>query len=510
MKRIYLGMLLGCAFFTPNLSASAGEVSASQVAALQKQVEALQKQLLDLSKQVKAQEIKHAVAHKVAAKEVVKTAENCPCPTTAKKDENAPVFDAGYIPVPGTNSAVKISGMIKLDAIMDGKNHTGEQSIPSFVPYKLNVRGSANRTQKYNLNRHFYMHGKQSKFCIDSVMKNSSGKDLNGKFEADFFGETQFATTTNASSINYKLRLRHAYFDYSGWRAGFTTTTFHMAETLLPSVDLNGLNAGNLIRQPLISYTYKFGNGYALSAGIENPRPDYITYTSAPAANTANYAYNGRDGISPNNGGKPTRPDFIAKIQHTFSDKSVVGMSVIQRDLSIKYNVDNAITDGRKYTANGYGANITGKLMLNKDNFLTAGYIFGRGLGQYIIEMAGRSAIFSDIANNANAKANRRYRALPMYQAWLGYSHTWNKQFQTNVGFSYAELKTKLNATRSPVNSWIDPGLDKDFTRILLNTVYKPENNMEVGLEYMFIKRQSTLKYKAIGNRYQLAMSYKF
>lgn len=506
MKRIYLGMLLGCAFLTPNISASSSEVSANQVAALQKQVEALQKQLLELSKQVKAQEVKHVAVQKVATKEIVK--ENCPCPISDKKEENAPKFDAGYIPVPGTTSAVKVSGMIKLDAIMDAKNHTGEQQIPSFVPYKLNLNSNNNQTKKHHLKRHFYMHGKQSKICFDSIMKNTSGQDLTGKFEGDFFGNTQFATN-NPSSINYSFRLRHAYFDYSGWRAGFTTTTFHMAETLLPSVDLNGLNAGNLIRQPLISYTYKFSNGYALSAGIENPKVDYITYNSAPGAGNANYVYNGRDGLAPSaGGGKPTRPDFVARLQHTFADKSVVGLSVIQRDLSVKYNANNAAVDGKKYVANGYGANITGKLMLNKDNFLTAGYIFGRGLGQYIIEMAGRSAILSDIRDNANTLASRRYRTLPMYQVWLGYSHSWNKQFQSNVGFSYAELRTGSN--RSPVNSWIDPGLDKDFTRILLNTIYKPENNMEVGLEYMFIKRQSTLKYKAIGNRYQLAMSYKF
>lgn len=500
-------MLLGCAFVAGDLNASS-----DQVAILQKQIESLQKQLMDLSKQVKAQEIKTAkqiTPHHATNKEQVKSAENCPCPTDTKKTADASIFDAGYIPVSG-NSAVKVSGMIKLDAIMDGKNHTGEQTVPSSIPYKLQFRGTNNKNTKYNLNRHFYMHAKQSKICIDAITKNASGNDLTGKFEADFFGETQFAQTLNSSSINYKLRLRHAYFDYSGWRAGFTTTTFHMAEALLPSVDLNGISAGNLIRQPLISYTYKFGNGYAISIAAENPRPDYITYNSAPGANTANYAYNGRDGISPNNGGKPTRPDLIARLQHTFANKSMIGMSVIQRDLSVKYNVDNAIADGRKYTANGYGAHLTGKLMVTENNFLTGGYIFGRGLGQYIIEMAGRSAILSDTANTAAAKADRRFRALPMYQVWLGYSHTWNQQFQTNIGFSYSELKTKLNATRSPVNSWIDPGLDKAFTRASLNTIYKPEKNMEVGLEYMFIKRESTLKYKAIGSRYQLVFAYKF
>lgn len=508
-------MLLGCAFLTPNLNASASEVSASQVAALQKQVEALQKQLLELSKQVKAQEVKQAVVQKVTAKEVVK--ENCPCPTTNKQDENAPKFDAGYIPVPGTTSAIKLSGVIKLDAIMDGRNHTGEQAIPSSLPYLLNIRGNLNTTRKYKLNRHFYMHGKQSKLCFDSIMKNTSGNDLTGKFEVDFFGENQTATSSagSVSSINYKLRLRHAFFDYNGWRAGVTTTTFHMTDASLPSVDLNGIAAGNFIRQPLVSYTYKFGNGYALSFAAESPKPDFITYNSAPAIVAAgaapNYTYNGRDSLSPSaNGGKPNRPDFVARIQHNFANKSMLGMSVIQRDLSVKYNVNQAVADGRKYVANGYGANITGKLMLTKDDFITGGYIFGRGLGQYIIEMAGRSAILSDIANNANALANRHYRAIPMYQVWLGYSHSWNKQFQTNVGFSYSELRTKLSSTRLPVNSWIDPGLDKDFTRASINTIYKPENNMEVGLEYMFIKRQSTLKYKAIGNRYQLAMSYKF
>lgn len=513
MKKVYLGMLLGCAFVMGNLNASSAPVSADQVAILQKQIENLQKQLMDLSNQVKAQEIKttkQIITHNhTNKKEHVQSVTNCPCPTETKKTTDASVFDEGYIPVSG-NSAVKVSGVIKVDAIMDAKNHTGEQVIPFAVPYKLNIRGVKNINTKYNLNRHFYMHAKQSKFWIDAITKNSSGNDLTGKIEADFFGETQFATNTNASSVNYKLRLRHAYFDYNGWCAGFTTTTFHTAKTLTPSVDMNGISAGNLIRQPLISYTYKFGDGSALSVAAENPRPDYITYNSEPLENTPNYSYNGRDGISPNVGGKPTRPDLIARLEHTFANKSIISMSVIQRDLSIKYNVDNAVADGRKYTANGYGANLTGKLMVTENNFLSGGYILGRGLGQYIIEMAGRSAILSDTANNPAAKADRHYRALPMYHVWLGYSHTWNQQFQTNIGFAYSELKTKLNATRSPVNRWYDPGLDKSFTVASINTIYKPETNMEVGLEYMFIKRESTLKYKAIGSRYQLALSYKF
>lgn len=504
MKKLYLGMMLGCAFSYASLNASANQVSAEQVAAMQKQIEMLQKQLQVLSKQVKAQEEKVVKQATVAKEQVVSAQVSAP-----NKTENTPVFDAGYIAVPGTTAAVKFSGLVKLDAIMDGKNHTGEQAIPSFVPYDLQLRGNNNKTNGYSWNRHFYMHGKQSKICVDSVMKNASGKDLSGKFEGDFFGSTQYATGTASSSLNYSFRLRHAYLDYNGWRAGFTTTTFHMTDALLPSVDLNGIAGGNMFRQPLINYTYKFGGGFALTVGIENPRVDYVTYSSTSINNAPNYNYLTRDASS-GTGSKPTRPDFISKIQYTFANKSMIGLSAIQRDLSIKYNVNDATADGRKFRANGYGANLTGKLMLTDGSFLTGGYIMGKGLGQYIIEMAGRSAIFSDITPSATARDNRTYRALPMYLAWAGYSHSWNKQFQTNVGFSYSKLKTTLGVTRSPVTIWYDPGLDKSFTRALINTIYKPENNMEVGLEYMFIKRQSTLNYKAIGNRYQLGLSYKF
>lgn len=516
MKKLYAGMMLGCALFSSGLDAAGNVVSTEQVTAMQKQIEMLQKQLSSLTKQVAQQEAqvaKQAAATKAQISNVAVAAnsEKSTATIASQSSEPSPVFDAGYIAMPGTNSAVKISGLIKLDTIYDLKNQTGEQAIPSFVPYLLQIRGSNNKDNKYNWNRHFYMHGKQSKICIDAINKNASGKDIKGRFEGDFFGSTQFSNpgtngAANSSSLNYSFRLRHAFLDYNGWTAGFTTTTFHMTDALLPSVDLNGICAGNMFRQPLLRYTYGFNKSTAISLAIENPKVDYITYHSKPTANTANYSYLGRD--ASNNHGKPTRPDIIAKIQHTFANKSMIGLSAIQRDLSIKYNNNNANSDGKKYTANGYGINLTGKVITFGDSFLTGGYIQGRGLGQYIIEMAGRSAIFSDISDDA--KANRRYRTLPMYQAWVGYSHAWNKQFQTNVGASYSQLRTRLNATRSPVNYWIDPGLDKTFRRLLVNTIYKPENNFEVGLEYMFIKRQSTLNYKAIGNRMQLGLSYKF
>ena len=167
----------------------------------------------------------------------------------------------------------------------------------------------------------------------------------------------------------------------------------------------------------------------------------------------------------------------------------------------------NVTSDGRTYRATGYGFNIAAKIMTMGKSFLTGGITFGRGIGWYIGDLNGRSALF-DISNAANG--SRTYKTIPVSMPWLGYSHVWNNQWQTTVGASQADLSTSGSTfNRQPVQ-WFDPGIDRQMRRVVFNTIYKPEDNLEFGLEFMYLKRKSVLKYTGESNRYQFAVSYKF
>ena len=489
----------------------------NEVEALQKQIEVLQKQLETIAKQVNEQsnqvkEIKSENKHIKEHRPVAVTAA-----TSSVPNADTPVFDKGFIAVPGTTAGVKISGMVKMDMIRDAKAHTGEQTNVSRMPYALQMRNASLPNVPMKWKDHFYLHAKQSKLRVETLVKNKSGNDVKAFVEGDFFGSTQYGDgfpngpSAGQSSTTYTFRLRHAVLGYGGLEAGHTTTTFHTTESQLPSVDLNGLTDG-YGRHALIRYTQKLGN-FAVTVAAEHGRADYVTFTPTPTINggsatTPNYTYNNQD--SSGNLSKQARPDFILRVKYNFENGSTVGLSFLNRDLQLKNNVringnDQATVDGRNYSTNAWGMNLAAKIMTFGKSFFTTGITTGQGIGWYILEGQGRSALF-----DPNAADGQRYKSITMHMYWAGYSHVWNQQWQTNFGAARIDFRTQRLANSRGVTRWYEPGLDKAFNKYLVNTMYSPEENLQFGLEYYVLQRKSTLGYRGLGQRLQFGASYKF
>jgi|688.fasta_scaffold214404_2 hypothetical protein len=491
----------------------------NEVEALQKQIEVLQKQLETIAKQVNEQS--NQVKEIKSENKQIKEHRPAAAITAASPEpkDNTPVFEKGYIAIPGTTAAVKINGMVKLDMIRDAKAYTGEQTNVSRMPYALQMRNANLPNVPMKWKGHSYLHAKQSRFRVESLVKNKSGNDVKTFVEADFFGAPQWGDgfpngpSAGQSSNTYTLRLRHAVIGYGGLEAGHTTSTFQITESQLPSVDLNGLTDG-YARHALIRYTQKLGN-FALTAAAEHGRADYATFTPTPtptvnggSATTPNYAYNNQD--SPGNLSKQARPDFILRAKYNFENGSTVGLSFLNRDLQLKNNVringnNQATVDGRNYSTNAWGMNLAAKIMTFGKSFFTTGITTGQGIGWYILEGQGRSALF-----DPTAAEGQRYKSITMHMYWAGYSHVWNQQWQTNFGAARIDFRTQRLANARGVTQWFDPGLDKAFNKYLVNTMYSPEENLQFGLEYYVLQRKSTLGYRGLGQRLQFGASYKF
>ncbi len=511
-KSIALLLMLGIS--STSLWTADAPAPKNEVEALQKQIETLQKQLESIARQVKEQsnQVKEIKSENKQIKANHPAAIAVPAATNGEQNKEAPVFDKGYIAIPGTTAAVKISGMVKLDMIRDAKAHTGEQTNVSRMPYALQMRNTSLQNVPTKWKEHFYLHAKQSRFRIDSLVKNKSGNDVKTFVEADFFGAPQWGDAfpngpggSTQTSNTYTLRLRHAVIAYGGLEAGHTTSTFQTTESQLPSVDLNGLTDG-YGRHALIRYTQKLGN-FAVTAAAEHGRADYATYTPAPATTAAQYIYNNQD--SSGNLSKPARPDLILRMKYNFDNGSVVGLSFLNRDLQLKYNtkVTGSTTeaDGKNYSTNAWGMNLAAKIMTFGKSFLTTGVTTGQGIGWYILEGQGRSSLF-----DPSAAEGQRYKSIAMTMFWAGYSHVWNQQWQTNFGAARLDFRTQKLSNSRKVTQWFEPGLDKTFNKYLVNTMYSPEENLQFGLEYYVLQRKSTLGYRGLGQRLQFGASYKF
>lgn len=481
----------------------------NEVEALQKQIEVLQKQLETIAKQVNEQsnQVKEIKSENKQIKEHRPAASSAAASLEPK--DNTPVFDKGFIAIPGTTAAVKINGMVKLDMIRDAKAYTGEQTNVSRMPYALQMRNANLPNVPMKWKGHSYLHAKQSRLRVESLVKNKSGNDIKTFVEADFFGAPQWGDgfpngpSAGQFSNTYTLRLRHAVINYGGLEAGHTTSTFQITESQLPSVDLNGLTDG-YGRHALIRYTQKLGN-FALTAAAEHGRADYATYVPTPAATTAHYAYNNQD--SSGNLSKQARPDFILRAKYNFENGSTVGLSFLNRDLQLKYNtsLSGSTADGRNYSTNAWGMNLAAKIMTFGKSFFTTGITTGQGIGWYILEGQGRSALF-----DPSAPDGQRYKSITMHMYWAGYSHVWNQQWQTNFGAARIDFRTQRLSNARSVVRWFEPGLDKAFNKYLVNTMYSPEENLQFGLEYYVLQRKSTLGYRGLGQRLQFGASYKF
>lgn len=503
-----------------NDASNPSAISASEIAAMQKQIADLQKQLAAVVKQMNETKVRttQKTEHKVVKEQ--HTAAPTVTNDSPPPKEDTLQFDKGYIAVPGTTGAVKISGMIKFDMIRDSRAHTSEQTSVGRLPYALQMRNPNLPNTPISWKDHYYLHAKQSRLGFNMVTKNKSGSDLKAFVEGDFFGATQWGDMfvngpggTAQNSTTYTFRLRHAVLAYGGLEAGHTATTFHLDEALLPSVDLNGITGG-YNRHALIRYTHKLGN-FSVSAAAEHCRADYITYTPTPTANggpptSPNYVYNAQDSVGSLS--KQERPDLILRLKYNFDNGNAVGLGVVNRDLRIKNN--SAITgnnaqatvDGRTYILNAWGVNLAAKIMTFGNSYFTGGIITGKGIGWYIADANGRSALF----NPAAATEGERYKLVEMSMFWAGYCHAWSPQWQTNLGIARINLGTQGLSNAHKVTQWFDPGLDRTYNKVLINTMYMPEENLQFGLEYFVLERKSTLGYLGLGHRLQFGASYKF
>ena len=492
-------LLAGNKVVTPGTQKTHEKISAThptlddQVILMQKQIADLQKQLDDFVKQ-----------------------ENHSCAVAEPKQASYTQFDKGFMPVPGTTGAVKISGMVKLDMIYDGKSNTGEVTQVQRVPYDLTV----NQGSDYSWKKHCYMNAKQTKLQVDYVAKNSSGQDAKAFIAMDFFGAPVLGDSAvnggSGFSSTYLPRLCYAGISYAGLEAGNLFTTFHLTEAALPTVDFIGITGG-YATHPLIRYTHKLDN-LSLTAAAERSQADYVQFTNTN--NTVRYTYfttysTGISSFSTGNLSKSEHPDLAMKVKYSFNNGSTIGFSGVYRDLQIK---NNSGSDNRNYRATGHGVNFAVKIMTFGKSFFTGAIMTGKGIGRYIFEANGRSAFLDQ---------TRGYKAIPMTMFWAGYCQVWNLQWRTSVGVARIELGTTsfnrdaLKTTAYAVN---DPGIDRTFNKFLINTMHKPEENLEFGLEYFYLPRKSVNTNRGTGvnasngvdsntgtgHRFQFATSYKF
>lgn len=458
---------------TPLLAMPAHAEDGSEIASLRKENAKLQKDLASLMSRLDKIEAK-ATASAEKADAAVAASEKA----TTASEKVVTVTDDGAFKIPGTGTTIKVGGYAKLDFLHDfssrptsaGGSTSADAAdfaaIPTSQDSVLGSRKNANRID-----------ARETRLKVLTSTPTSYGP-VNTVVEMDFFGGNGNALLTNS----YAPRLRKAYGQFAGFTLGQDWSTFVDLDVVPETLDFNGPAGGTTMRQGLIRYTKDFKNGHAMLFAIENSESDYTDQSGATDVNSIN-----------------RYPDFVAGWRYDNSDVHV-GLRGLARNVGFDSGKTATAPIGDKNEW-GYGVSGSFKWMpfasskgkaVSADNFflLAQG---GKGIGRYLLE----SAELGGAVNTATASLSLQNA----YGGNVGYQHFWTGALRSTVvyGHTYADLEGFLPADTT-----------KETQSIHANLVWSPVKSVDLGVEYIFGRRE--VKGGADGemNRVQASAKYNF
>ncbi|MFM2372681.1 MAG: hypothetical protein RIS85_2403, partial [Pseudomonadota bacterium] len=234
-------------------------------------------------------------------------------------------------------TTVKLGGWIKLVAtssrFSDGEVANNAFGRDFWLPQQIPVNGGHPvREQDFS--------ARQSRFWLN-LDTTVAGHMLKGYVETDF--ETAPGTQgTQRTTNGYNLALRRAYVQFDKWTFGQDWSTFQYTGALPESTDYVGTTEGTVfVRQPVIRYSAKVGEGMTLHLSAENPE------SATATAGAAVLVENGDDRI----------PDFAARL--AWSGKAgELSLAGLARVLRVESN-------GAAVSRFGWGVSAAGKLFLD-------------------------------------------------------------------------------------------------------------------------------------------------
>jgi hypothetical protein len=396
-------------------------------------------------------------------------------------------------------------------------------------------------TQAHSRSEALIFSAKQSRIFLDARQASPYG-DIKAFVELDFnAANTNTDLTDNQGSFNgYIPRLRQGYATIGPWLVGQTWSTFIDNDAGPELLDFNGGAGGVAVaRTPLVRYTYQLPDGFSVAVAAENPAltatspfGPYNTDTNqiptigacaaltAPAISattgTATIAGNST-AISSNitnaclGGGA-----FFNSLQQLMPTFVLAGRvdqpwGHLQMGLTA---VGTTLNDGLflNKTYLGYGASLSGNVIVwGRDN-LTFGFVAGNGLlgvtTNFGGALAGQSFNATDsrsffTTNRALYDSAALAKTVVSFSPRLGFQHWWTADLRSTVDFSLLHVDYDallLQASGRSVAS-------KQVSMAHANLIWSPAAFVDVGIEGAWGYRATV--GNNYGNEYTLQSSLK-
>ncbi|MBM3632319.1 MAG: hypothetical protein FJX03_01235 [Alphaproteobacteria bacterium] len=374
-------------------------------------------------------------------------------------------WPASYIPIPNSNSAIRLIFNPNIAIAYDASSYTADYMYPPALP----LMGDVANLRK---NR-FTAQGRATQFGFKTLSHTNIG-DIKTEFSLDFWGDSAVAIPNNPA---YQPRLRFAYIEIGRWTVGQTTSNFLDLDAVGETVDYGSV-LGISFRHGLVKYSFPLNPKTSLNVALERSALDYTD----PQGNLSAVS------------SATSLPELTVHLKHedNFGHVSLRGVA---RQLRIKDYSSSQPFIARK---NGWGVGTSGKLFVYHKSNLFAQFNFGNGIGRYI-----------PIINGQSSQYNSQSRVLDPQKATnaiLGFEHYWNELFRSNIIYAYTKIYVSkfvpmfAGATR----------VTKSYDQLYLNLIYSPVPPLDVGIEYEYAKRKAVGNFIGKANRFTLGITYKF
>jgi len=340
--------------------------------------------------------------------------------------------------VPGTDTDLRVYGMVTLDAAYDFKNATGPAGSLPLAP---NV-DAATSSDQFDMTDNTL-----TRFGFDSRTQSPFGP-IATKLECDFGQVTGGANT---------LHIRKAYGTIEGWLFGQNDTTFSDPAAHPEYIDWVGLVGdylGGYRRPPQVRYTCDLSKEASLIFAIEK-----TTYGIPPTTRPAIGGYL----ASSNSQNSSTFPgSLVAACNYGDGWGHVRATVGRQKYAQTAWNSVAQVTQSKATVSWA----LSGNVRFGKDNFT---WHEGVGDGLY-------GAVLGD---GVYIGANGQPYSIQTLQSNYGYAHPWNSRVRSNAFFSEARFNEDAakGVTGAFVHTWDQYGA---------NTFVEWTHAVTLGVEYIY------------------------
>jgi len=283
------------------------------------------------------------------------------------------------------------------------------------------------------------------------------------------------------------FRLRHAYGEWGSLLAGQTNSVFMDIDVFPNVIDYWGPDGMVFYRNVQIRWTPWRTDNSSFAIAIERPGNDIDSGNLR--------LVEGFDEVQVQN--DETVPDLTTHVR-IGGDWGHVQLAGILRRVGYEFKVT---PDSRWQSGSepGWGLNLSSVIKTFGQDKLLLQIVYGEGIASYMndggMDLAPQAEHTNGVVTDVEA------RAVPLTGLVAYYDHWWTEKWSSSIGYSFTDVDN---------TNFQDPGAYASGEYTSVNLLHYPADNIMVGAELMYGKRENNDNASGDDVRFQFSVKYAF